>query len=1744
MENYMRRCISLLLLVSVAAVAQLPPVPPSDRGIVPGRMFDANDIETISIESGNLLLKLPLASLPAGPGGSGFSLGMTYNSQIFDEMAGSPELIVPSTTGGGWHYSFQYALRLDEAHANPSDPTPCDQIHGLSVIFPDGSQHALYLNSPNLPDNGVNFTNVDPTTGQNGGTLFNGACINITTYPSPLVYYTADSTYSRLEVTTTGSGVGNWVLYLPDGRRAFGAGVRGGSQLNSISDRNGNTITFTYSNNANNYPQVIMSDELGRQIVLLFSPTFSTLPHNSQFTNPGPIDIIDAPGANGQRLLTSVNWSSPANLSYSLTYFDFGCPPTNTCVLVPGVRGVGSIVLPSPPGTLQYSFDYNSNNTDKGWGELKSMTLPYGSQVQYGYHHGGASDLGLSTDSYAKTENPIVSKTLTYTDSDSSSTVRHETTCYTVWGATTDTCAGTGTLAAGTKLVLNPDGGIRKYLQNTTNDPRVHQIIQVTEPNGDVIDRTWRTTCPGDNAPYNPVGGLINQFVKAEFRTVKSSLGDKISSQFYSYDRNGNLLSQSVYDFVPSFTFTRESSGSPVPNPPSGATLIRSIGNTYWNGVGASGDPPVCSADTLGYWHALESSAGAAAKLDSRKSTETSDGSGMQSRVEYSYDSPTSTGNLTSERSWDSTMSGYSNPLSASNSIVVTHTYDVSGNQITTTNANNVLTSSTFDQCASSNGLRFAYPSSVATAGLTTSSNITWDCQSGLQISSKDSNSVKTVQGYDDRGRPTMICEAAEAITLQGAQYVCQWTDASGGRQTKMSYVESSSSGLPYIVNTSKDLYTRGDLVYFSSQKFGQLGQIAVSNPGDTTTQHLGPTVSGGFTYSATSNPQFQAGGDGTAGWTRTTADTMGRVTKVEYYSGQNPPLPWGATSTPTASSSTNYDGYSSTISDESNNKKQQLVDAAGRLKTVIEDPTAGHQGSVPALNYSTNYTYDFNDNLKIVDQSGLSLRTFSYSSLGRLISTSNPESGTVNYTYDQNGNLLTKVDARLTKTTYAFDNLNRLRSKTYSGGSASPTLTSTYCYGDDASNQTVTRGAGSNAISVSWACSGAPSGSSNYLMQRLTQVSGDQSLTQYTQYDAHGNLKASQQTTNSVPYSFPSYSYNAYGMMTSMMLPSGRTLTWTYDSSARPTGVTGIFGGSSTNYASVPTTGFWPFGAVKTLNLAGATNFTQSSGYDTRLRPTSLNVSAPSATETLGYTWTVNGNLQQQTISNSINAGALTQSFTYDSVNRLTSMTESGGSNEPNQYFGYDNTGNRSLLSPPSNFIPYAGVTPQVAQPTSNWVLGQTLPVAYAPFASNRYNVAHDAAGNETAASTVTSTSSTAYDAENRLQTVTGLSMGVLRYYYDGDGRRVMKVLCATSPCTNTSSGAQITTFVYDSTGQLAAQYAPAAPVNGTQYLFADHLGSTRMMLTSAGAATRCYDYAPFGEELIATVGSRANCYSDVNYPSATPEALTTKFTSQERDAETGIDWFSSRYFSAAQGRFTSPDEPLADQHPDDPQSWNLYSYARNNSLRFSDPSGRACVYIGKQGGDLNDPTNYATIGTEQGTCADAFSNDVPLNQSIQQMFTQVVKNAEGPVNLAAKGLEIFFAIFGIQGVHETAPEPVSGISQGRTPQDVRSGGRTVPEPRTSGKIGTSRAQEAQVNEDIAEAQSKGAADIRKNQIQVNSQGQVVGVNRPDLQYTLNGRRYYIEYERSADFGRGFAHAERIKANDPSAIIQVKIIP
>jgi len=213
------------------------------------------------------------------------------------------------------------------------------------------------------------------------------------------------------------------------------------------------------------------------------------------------------------------------------------------------------------------------------------------------------------------------------------------------------------------------------------------------------------------------------------------------------------------------------------------------------------------------------------------------------------------------------------------------------------------------------------------------------------------------------------------------------------------------------------------------------------------------------------------------------------------------------------------------------------------------------------------------------------------------------------------------------------------------------------------------------------------------------------------------------------------------------------------------------------------------------------------------------------------------------------------------------------------------------------------------------------------------------------------TTTGTYAYDAENRQTAacspsdstcVSTAGAGRTLYTYDGNGHRVM-----TSYATGETA-----TFVYDVTGSVAVEYStqPANLLCNTCYLTTDHLGGSRVMTNQAGTVVFRQDYLPFGESLL--IGSTSPRYGIPGYGAATD--LRQQFTSKERDNETGLDYFGARYFSGPQARFMSPDQPLNDQDPSDPQSWNLYMYGRNNPLRFVDPTGE---FVASSGEGQNSP-------------------------------------------------------------------------------------------------------------------------------------------------------------------------------------------
>ena len=319
------------------------------------------------------------------------------------------------------------------------------------------------------------------------------------------------------------------------------------------------------------------------------------------------------------------------------------------------------------------------------------------------------------------------------------------------------------------------------------------------------------------------------------------------------------------------------------------------------------------------------------------------------------------------------------------------------------------------------------------------------------------------------------------------------------------------------------------------------------------------------------------------------------------------------------------------------------------------------------------------------------------------------------------------------------------------------------------------------------------------------------------------------------------------------------------------------------------------------------------------------------------------------------------TQNYGYDGLNRLTTAQE--GANWK-QTFDHDQWGNRWI--DPAN-------TNGVAIPTGTPIHGGMYD------AKNRLTgMPHDPAGN---GSPITGRTYQ-YDVENRLVAVNGGTPALNESFaYDGEGRRVKRTVNGVT-----------TTYVYDAFGQLAQEYGGTAGSPGRSYLFADHLGSTRMVTSGDGTVRGWWDYLPYGEEIAGDRGNRA-AVAGFAYGGEEPSMM---FTGQVRDrltdgAASGLDYFGARYFSGAQGRFTSPDiVNVTNARLASPtNTLNKYTYGANNPLKFIDPDGKDIVVFYSRGG----PAGHLMMAAHNPETNDfAFRSFGPTDHSAGTMSKQAL--------------------------------------------------------------------------------------------------------------------------------------------------------
>ena len=552
---------------------------------------------------------------------------------------------------------------------------------------------------------------------------------------------------------------------------------------------------------------------------------------------------------------------------------------------------------------------------------------------------------------------------------------------------------------------------------------------------------------------------------------------------------------------------------------------------------------------------------------------------------------------------------------------------------------------------------------SITDANQNPATGFTYQCSNSLPNQVTNPLSQTTAYGYDcNSGAATYVKDPNDlAASRSGTVYSYE---ANAGRVHTVTYPDNGQTTYSY------PSYTEVDTAVLSTPN-PMISSADVVDSFGRSYQHIQGGVSSETTYDANgrvncvTNPHFTSSSSTTDG-----------STCITSYDGLDRPL-IQSQQDGTSLKSWLYSGNTATSYDESGRQWKHTSNAFGQLTKVLEPassdgPTTlcGPQGcrSLPAATFETDYAYDGLNNLTTVTQLGGAgdtsrVRTFTYDSLSRLVCSAHPESssnncpvsaaatmptGVTSYGYDANGNVTTKSDSSA-YLTITYDAINRMKVK-YGAW-----LINAYNYDDPGF---------SNSIG------------------RMTLSSSDYGFTTYN-YDTMGRVLNSNNVIAT---------YDLAGNLSSLVYPDGRKIVQVFDASGHLAKVSSpssgsipaydyISGGSPlSGYTGPTTTGgitYTPAGQEQSFVLGS--NIVQSSGFDARLQPcqTLAGSLLPGNTQvqllvnrqyfysqTAGTVCTSvaanNGNIMA--IDDGLQAGN-NQTFTYDSVNRLSSASQASGS-------------------------------------------------------------------------------------------------------------------------------------------------------------------------------------------------------------------------------------------------------------------------------------------------------------------------------------------------------------------------------------------------------------------------------------------------------------------------------------------------
>ncbi len=636
--------------------------------------------------------------------------------------------------------------------------------------------------------------------------------------------------------------------------------------------------------------------------------------------------------------------------------------------------------------------------------------------------------------------------------------------------------------------------------------------------------------------------------------------------------------------------------------------------------------------------------------------------------------------------------------------------------------------------------------------------------------------------------------------------------------------------------------------------------------------------------------------------------DLWGRITKTSYPDGTHVDYGYRHKRTSDAGS----DWFRDTFAQYSEWRSKRSSSASPpKESVVIRDYAGAVVTTVDARGTLTDFKYAPYGNLRqIVHEVGASdegnITRIEYDRWGRVLELDDPSTGLVEYEYSGFDDLVTTRDARGVWSSYQHDALGRVTSKTDNWPGKAPEV-STWTYDEGA--------AGVGRLHSSSSSDGVGRNLEYYergnahegLLKSETLVVGGEQFRTHLAYDSYKRptVAAYPAVNGEVFEVVNNYDSNGFVMRVDaapggVIDPRAEPL-WRYEGSHEAQLVNRVRLGGT---------------------VARELDFEQST-----FRLTGLSASSNSGDEVqdLTFGYTDSGDLEWRETGF---AGATNREvFDYDALHRLRNVTRFEGDSEGETTnfvynargnltskggvtYGYDvAVGPHAVVTAGDNSYGYDQVGNQISR-SGSWVEGGEQAIDY-----NVFNLPKRVSTGPAGASQITD------------------------FEYDADGERVIK----RSDLFESLNFSDLYERVKEFDSELTETHKYFVFANGeriaqisrvkkglvwedseTVFLLSDNLGSVETIVDSEGTALHRQQFSAFGESL---------------NPEFSEEGIRFGFTGHPHDADLGLVDMGGRMYDPVLARFLSAD-PLI-QEPYDLRSHNRYSYAWNNPLGMTDPSG-----------------------------------------------------------------------------------------------------------------------------------------------------------------------------------------------------------